>query len=149
MENASRKTIIFLISSYQLLMPIISFIHLLIAPAIEKYTYFDSPFVDTTIRFFLWIYFAFGYWSAGMAIKNRISNKKGYYIEMQKDIFSFLQIGISGILLGAYLFLLTWWSISTFTPQLSEWVTIVFSGGNGIMLAALVFSQYHLLPDKD
>jgi hypothetical protein len=145
-----KRTLAFVISIYQYLMPILAFICLLIIPLIERHQYFKTLTIDLLVRCFLWVYFTFAYWSIGVAIKNRIYNRRdfGLSFEMRKDITSFISLSVSAIGIGAFISLLTQWALEAYIPQLHPNLRLILSLGNGVTYGALVFLQYFFLPEN-
>ena len=142
-----QKTMMIAISIYQYLMLILVSIFLLIIPMIEPHQYFDSLFVDILARCILWIYFVTGYWAIAYTIKNRINKRKDLFLEMRKNIISFVVFCVSAAVAGVSLLLITKWSLTAFDPQFSSELIFIISLGNGAINAALVLSHYFFLPE--
>jgi hypothetical protein len=140
------KTMLVAISIYQYLMSILMSIFLLIIPFIEPHQYFDTLFEDIFARCILWLYFVFSYWSISTVIKNRINKKNDLFIEMHKNIVSFVLLSISATMTGLFLLFLTKWSLVAFIPQFPNEIIFIISLGNGAIYAMLMLSQYYFLP---
>jgi len=150
MKLTSKELVIGLLSLYRYLMPFLMAILLFVLPSVMPRTYFrHSIFVDLVVRIVLWSYFTLGYWSLPNGLINRIRKTDAPYIKMPKTISSFISFALSGIGYCVFLWLLTWWSLSTFVPLFSKVVINTIAFGNGFVYAILVFSQYFLLPEDE
>lgn len=137
-------------SLYQYGMSILAFLSFVALPTIESSKYFESTLIDLFVRCFLWGYFTFAYFSLASAIKRRVTGRQpiGFNVAMYKNFSSFLLLGMSSIALGAFLLLVTQWSLSAYFPQLPDKLIVFLSFSNGSSYGVLVFIQYFLLPDE-
>lgn len=134
------------ISIYQYLMLVLTSIFLLIIPMVQSRQYFDSLFVDVFARCILWLYFVVSYWSIATAIKNGLNKKKNLFFVTRKGVVNFVLLGISAIITGAFLSILTKWSLEAFVPQIPSAMIKIIALGNGVIYAILGLSQYYFLP---
>jgi hypothetical protein len=144
----SKKATFIVISIYQYLMVTLATLLLLIFPFLLHRQYFDLGYVDILVRFLLWLYFVGCYWTVSIAIKNGINQKKNLFFVSHKSNATFLFLGISACISGAFLSILTKWFLSNYYPELSNEIVNIVSFFNGITYAMIGMSQYYFLPKE-
>lgn len=146
MKKKPLSKILDAVSFYKYFFSFLMAICLFALPALTtRPRFMGSEFLDVLVRFMLWLYFVFAYWSLSVALINQIKGVKNLSFEMRRSLSTFMLFAVSATGLGLLVWFLTRWSLLTFVPWMAEEIASFIASLNGLIYAILAFSRYFWL----